>query len=123
MYSNNHYNKNLKEFARSLRSQTATQGEKNIWKALLRNRQTGIRFLRQRPIDRFIVDFFAPELKLIIEIDGSSHLNKAEYDAYRQSRLEGLGYVFIRFGEGEVLHNLDEVKQQLDHAIACLKKD
>jgi very-short-patch-repair endonuclease len=67
MYSNNHYNKNLKEFARELRTKTVSKAEKYIWKAVLSRKQTGERFLRQRCIDYFIVDFFAPELRLIIE--------------------------------------------------------
>ena len=70
MYSNNHYNKNLKEFQRELRTTRVSRAEKQLWKAVLSRNQTGERFLKQRPIDNFIVDFFAPEIGLIIEIDG-----------------------------------------------------
>lgn len=122
MYSNNHYNKNLKEYARELRTVTVSRAEKRIWKAVLSRKQTGERFLRQRPIDRFIVDFFCPDLGLIIEIDGSSHFSKGAYDVYRQKRLEELGYRFLRFSEGEVLHNLDEVFEQIVHAIYCCRE-
>lgn len=59
MYSNNHYNKNLKEFQRELRTTTVSRAEKQLWKAVLSRKQTGERFLRQRPIDHFIVDFLA----------------------------------------------------------------
>jgi very-short-patch-repair endonuclease len=123
MYSNNHYNKNLKEFARELRTETVSKAEKHLWKSVLSRKQTGERFLRQRPIDHFIVDFFAPDLGLIIEIDGSSHFNKAEYDFYRQQKLESLGYVFIRYYEGEVLQNVGMVKERIDYAIFCLRQD
>ena len=122
MHNNNHYNKNLKEFARELRTQTDSKAEKYIWKAVLSRKQTGERFLRQRPIFNFIVDFFAPELGLIIEIDGSSHNNKAEYDFYRQQKLESFGYVFLRFNEGDVIQNIPMVKESIDYAIFCLKK-
>ena len=122
MYSNNHYNKSLKEFASDLRTSSVSKAEKFIWKAVLCRKQTGERFLRQRPIDNFIVDFFAPELKLIIEIDGSSHYNKGRYDFYRQRKLESLGYVFLRFKEGEVIQNVSLVKEKIDYAIFCLKK-
>ena len=122
MHSNNYYNKNLKEFARELRTETVSKAEKFLWKAVLSRKQTGERFLRQRPIDKFIVDFFAPELGLIIEIDGSSHFIKGEYDFYRQSRLESLGYVFLRFKEGEVIQNVGLVKERIDYAILCLKQ-
>jgi very-short-patch-repair endonuclease len=122
MHSNNYYNKNLKEFARELRTETVSKAEKFLWKAVLSRKQTGERFLRQRPIDKFIVDFFAPELGLIIEIDGSSHFIKGEYDFYRQRRLESLGFVFLRFKEGEVIQNVGLVKERIDYAILCLKQ-
>jgi very-short-patch-repair endonuclease len=121
MYSNNHYNKNLKEFARELRTETVSKAEKLLWKAILSRKQTGERFLRQRPIDNFIVDFFSPALGLIIEIDGSSHINKGEYDFYRQQKLESLGYEMIRYSEGEVLQNAGLVKERIDYVIFCLK--
>ena len=117
MHLNNHYNKNLKEFARELRTQSVSKAEKRIWKIILSREQTGVRFLRQRPIDRFIVDFFAPRLKLIIEIDGNSHFNKPEYDYYRQKRLERLGYKLIRFTEGEVLNQIEKVDSEIRNAI------
>lgn len=82
-YLNHHYNKNLREYARELRSEKPTKAERRIWKSLLCKKQLDVRFLRQRPIDRFIVDFFSPELGLIIEIDGNSHYHKPKYDAYR----------------------------------------
>ena len=121
MHSNNHYNKNHKEFARELRTETVSKAEKLLWKAILSRKQTGERFLRQRPIDNFIVDFFAPGLGLIIEIDGSSHTNKGEYDFYRQQKLEHLGYFMVRFSEGEVLQNAGLVKERIDYVIFCLK--
>jgi very-short-patch-repair endonuclease len=121
MYSNNHYNKNLKEFARKLRTETVSKAEKLLWNAILSRKQTGERFLRQRPIDNFIVDFFTPDLGLIIEIDGSSHTNKGEYDFYRQKKMESLGYRMIKFSEGEVLQNIGLVKERIDYAIFCLK--
>ena len=122
MHLNHHYNKNLKEFARELRTQSVSKAEKRIWKALLSKEQTGERFLRQRPINSFIVDFFCPILGLIIEIDGSSHLNKGKYDFYREEKLKSLGYEIIRFSEGEVLNQLDDVAEKIRHVIYCLKE-
>ena len=66
--------------------------------------------------------FFAPDLGLIIEIDGSSHANKGEYDFYRQQKLESLGYGMMSFSEGEVLQNVCLVKERIDYAIFCLKQ-
>ncbi|MFT7345479.1 MAG: very-short-patch-repair endonuclease [Lentimonas sp.] len=118
---NNHYNSRLKNNARKLRNESVSKAEKHIWKALLSREKTGVAFKRQRPIDFFIVDFFAQEVGLIIEIDGSSHFNKGEYDYYRQTKLETLGFMVIRFSEGEVIQDLDSVGQQIIRAIECLK--
>jgi very-short-patch-repair endonuclease len=81
----------------------------------------GVKFKRQRPILNFIVDFFCAEIKLIIEIDGNSHVNKADYDRYRQDKLESLGFTILRFNEGEILNNFDEVVIAIRHVIESLK--
>lgn len=120
-YSHNHYNPKLKEYARELRTETVSKAEKVIWKGLLSRKQTGERFLRQRPIYHFIVDFFAPEIGLIIEIDGNSHINKGGYDRYREDKLVSLGYTVIRFKEGDVVWNMDVVSEQVRHAIHVLR--
>lgn len=99
---NHHYNTNIKEYARELRTTSVSKAEKYIWKALLSRKQMGVAFKRQRPISNFIVDFFSAEIGLIIEIDGSSHFNKGEYDAYRESKLKELGFTVIRFSEGSI---------------------
>jgi len=118
---NNFYNKTLKDYAHELRTCSVSRAEKYIWKAILSRNQLGVKFKRQRPIDNFIVDFFSQEIGLIIEIDGSSHFVKPEYDKYRQDKLESLGYKFLRFSEGEVIHQFDNVYRQLSHAVHCLK--
>ena len=122
MYSNNHYNKNLKQFAQELRTQSVSKAEKKIWKSILSKEQLGERFIRQRPIHNFILDFFCPKLGIIIEIDENPHLNKGEYDFYREEKLKSLGYEIIRFSEGEVLNQLDEVTDKIRHVIYCLKE-
>jgi very-short-patch-repair endonuclease len=123
MFSNNHYNKNLKDFARELRTQSVSKAEKIIWKSILSKNQTGERFLRQRPINNFIVDFFCPKLLLIIEIDGVSHLNKGNYDRFREDKLKSLGYSIIRFSEGEVINQLDEVSNKINHIVYSLNEE
>jgi very-short-patch-repair endonuclease len=120
-FDHNHYNPRLKEYARELRTETVSKAEKVIWKGLLSRKQTGERFLRQRPIYHFIVDFFAPEIGLIIEIDGNSHFNKGNYDRYREDKLVSLGYTVIRFKEGDVIWNMDVVSEQVRHAIHVLR--
>jgi|SRR6218665_2219865 len=120
-HSNANYNSDLKQFAHELRTYTVSRAEKYLWQKVLSRNQQGVKFKRQRPIDRFIVDFFSQEIGLIIEIDGNSHVNKGGYDSYRESKLKELGYTIIRFSEGNVLNNIGEVITQLQHVIYCLK--
>lgn len=110
MKSNYNYNKNLKPNAQSLRK-NATRSEIVLWKHILSKGQlNGFKFKRQRTIGKYIVDFFCPELNLIIELDGMSHLNKDIYDERRQKELEELGYKFLRFYDDYILNNLEDCK-------------
>ena len=81
----------------------------------LKNRQIlGYDFHRQKPLDRFIVDFFCNELMLAIEIDGYSHQGtQIKKDISRQSELEQLGISFLRFAEAEVLNNIEGVAWEI----------
>jgi len=118
---NSHYNPELKKYANELRNESVSRAEKYLWKAVLRKKQLDVAFKRQRPVDRFIVDFFSAEIGLIIEIDGNSHSTKGSYDRYRQERLEKLGYTIIRIKEGEVLNRYPEVEAKIVRAIEILK--
>ena len=119
--SNNYYNKDLKHYTQELRTHSVSRAERYLLKAILSRGQSGTKFKRQRPIDKFIVDFFSIECALIIEIDGNSHLANSSYDDYRQRKLEGLGYQVLRFQEGEVLNQLDDVALKIEHAVSVLK--
>lgn len=110
MYLNNHYNKTLRPLARNLRNGSNSKAEKILWKKVLSRKQIGVRVLRQRPIDKYIVDFFIPTFKLIIEIDGTSHEFKGEEDMIRHANLEELGFRIIRFKEQEVLDGIDATR-------------
>ena len=118
---NNLYNKDLKLYSRTLRSESVSRAEKQLWLSVLKSNKIGVKFNRQRPIDHFIVDFFSKELGLIIEIDGNSHDNNAKYDRYRQDRLIALGFTLLRFQEGEVLNQIDQVAGKINHAVHCLR--
>ncbi len=118
---NNFYNKDLKLFSRTLRTQSVSRAEKQLWLSVLKSNKIGVKFNRQRPIDHFIVDFFSKELGLIIEIDGNSHDNNPTYDRYRHDKLIALGFTLLRFQEGEVLNQIDEVAGNIHHAVHCLR--
>ena len=71
------YNKSLKETARHLRN-NMTDAEKMLWSRIRGKQISGIQFYRQKPIAHYIVDFFAPKARLVIEGDGSQH-KKTKY--------------------------------------------
>jgi len=116
------YNKNLKSLARNLRK-SGTKGEALLWRDVLKAKQHWpYQFNRQLIIGDYIVDFICRKLKLIIEIDGSSHFAKNEEDYQRQQFLEGLGYTVLRFAESRVVYRIDDVVTEIDYAIQCLEQ-
>jgi very-short-patch-repair endonuclease len=74
-------------------------------------------FLRQRPIDNFIVDFFCKELKLVIEIDGTYHNFQKKADKQRDKRLTELGFSVIHFQNEEVLNDILSIRKTLESFI------
>ena len=107
------YNKNLTALARENRK-NPTKAENKIWQEVLRMRQFAeYKFLRQKPIGGYIVDFYCSELRLVIEIDGDSHTEAVEYDAVRTAVLESLGLKVVRFTNDEVLRNIEGVYDEL----------
>ncbi len=103
-----YYNPNLKERARELRKRM-TLSERMLWNRLKSRQVHDLQFMRQKPIDEFIVDFYCSKLKLIIEIDGITHNDKQEYDLKRQNKLEKLGLNFLRFEDRYVVENINNV--------------
>jgi very-short-patch-repair endonuclease len=73
------------------------------------NRAGGASFRRQHAIGPYIADFCAPRRKLVIEQDGSQHLDEQEYDAERTAYLEAHGYKVLRFWNGDVMNNIEGV--------------
>lgn len=121
--NNYHYNKRLKAFARKLRN-NPTRAEEILWYELLSNAQFGgYKFLRQRPIYKYIADFFCKELKLLIEVDGISHDCPIQYekDCLRDSELLKLGYQTLRFSNWEVINDLGLVQEILWKKIQEIK--
>jgi very-short-patch-repair endonuclease len=117
MMNNNNYNKKLKPIARKLRK-NSTKSEVNLWLKLLKARKLkGYQFLRQRPIGKYIIDIFCKELKLIIELDGMTHINNESYDNERENYLKNLGYNFIRISDNDVMNNLNGVAMYLENWI------
>ena len=114
-----HYQIHLNPFARKLR-RGGNLSEVLLWNEL-KNKKLGYHFLRQRPIGRYVVDFFCHALRLVIEIDGAaSHDNKTEKDEARQRALESLGLKVVRFKDAEVRYSLTGVLESIKSEILRL---
>ncbi len=84
-----------------------TETESTLWRKLS-GKQLGVAFKRQVPVDRHIVDFLAPAVKLVVEVDGSSHSLRRTADARRDRTLQRLGYRVLRIDAELVRANLSE---------------
>ena len=109
-------NKNLKVRARELRKE-ATKQENRLWYDFLRKHP--VQFYRQRIIDNYIIDFYCPRAKLVIELDGSQHYEKEamEYDALRTEYLNALDLSVLRFSNGEIENGFEAVCRRIESAI------
>lgn len=107
-----HYQQHLKPYAQKLRK-AGNLSEVLIWNELKKDK-LGYRFLRQRPLGKYIVDFYCHPLNLAIEIDGAaSHNNKIEKDAVRQKEIEALGVKILRFTDADIRFNLNGVVENI----------
>lgn len=113
------YNKSLNERARELRK-SMTACEYKLWHEFL-SKQT-VRFMRQRVIDNYIVDFYCAKAKLVIEIDGGHHFSKEveEYDNIRTEVLNAYGLMVLRFTNKDVDHNFDGVCARITNVVPPL---
>ncbi len=93
--------------ARRLRT-VPTDAEIRLWSRLRRKQLEGFRFRRQHPMGRYVVDFFCPDARLIVEVDGGQHAESAS-DVVRTRWLEAQGYRVIRFWNNDVLANTEGV--------------
>ena len=95
-----------------------TEPEKRLW-SILSNNKLGVKFRRQHGIGHYIVDFYCPELKLIIEVDGESHFSDdaQAYDKIRGAYMLGLGLTTIRYHNHDVVHNIEAIYQSIHQYI------
>ena len=106
-------NHNLKEYAVKMRK-NQTDEENKVWYQILKGKTP--KFHRQRIIGNYIVDFYCPKLKLIIEIDGFQHYyeENIEYDNKRTEYLENLGFCILRIDNSEVNKDIEDVREIID---------
>lgn len=96
--------KRAKELRRDM-----TPAEIKLWARLRAHLTADAHFRSQHAIGNYIVDFCAPRKKLIVELDGSQHLEQEEYDAERTEFLKSKGYKVLRFWNNDVMNNIDSV--------------
>ena len=108
----------LKLAARKLRN-NMTDAEQRLWARLRRKQLNGVQFYRQRPIGSYVVDFYAPAAQLVIEIDGSQHLESKHrsHDENRTAALALLGLRVLRFDNRQVLIKTQAVLEEILRAI------
>ncbi len=98
--------------ARKLR-QNQTDAERALWFRLRDRWLNGLKFRRQMPVDRYVVDFCCEAVRLVIELDGGQHVERSAQDAERTAALEAQGYLVLRFWNDDVLRNLDGVVESI----------
>lgn len=118
-----HYNKRSEKQKRRILRKGMTFCEKILW-IHLRRKQLGVRFVRQYSIDQFVIDFYSPEIKFAIELDGDVHNDpiQKEYDAKRQEYLETFGITFLRLTNDELIGNANLAFVKIEETIKKLKQ-
>jgi very-short-patch-repair endonuclease len=102
------FNKSIFKDRRKILRKSLTPQEFKLW-FYLKSKNLGIKFRRQHSIGPYIVDFYCKEKNLVIELDGSQHLEAKEYDRERDSYLQTLGIKVIRFWNNEIDKNIEDV--------------
>lgn len=101
----------LKQLSKNNRN-NPTEAEYVMWQYLRKNKY-GYKFVRQKPMLRFILDFYCRKLLLAIEIDGGSHNKKKNYDLERDKLLSSLNIKTVRFTNDEVLNDFNKVLNKI----------
>ena len=109
-----YYNRRLKNTARTLRK-NMTDSERLLWSRIRRKQLRGFQFYRQKTVGNYIVDFYCPSAKIIIEVDGSQHFEeqRRKKDRIRDAYLSKLGFEILRFPNWEVMRNVDDIVEDI----------
>lgn len=90
-----------------------TRTENIVWYEILDKRKTGFKFLRQKPIYKFILDFYCRDLLMVIEIDGGYHDKRKWVDVERDKFMKNLDIKTLRISNDEILNDLEKVKNKI----------
>ena len=106
--------------ARELR-RDMTAEEKILWEAIRNHRLSCLKFRPQHPVGRFVLDFYCAEIRLVVEVDGSSHSGRGEHDQARTEALATHGYAVIRFSNDEIVSHLPSVLLRIQRTAEQLR--
>ncbi|MBN1396012.1 MAG: endonuclease domain-containing protein [Pirellulales bacterium] len=112
MSARQYASKHMIRRARDLR-QTGTPPEQLLWLALRNGQIGGLKFRRQHPVGRYVVDFYCRDAKLVVEVDGMSHIDKMRQDAARTAFIESEGLRILRVTNEDVMRDLDAVTRKI----------
>jgi len=110
----------LRQKARNLRN-AGTDAERRLWQHLRLKQLGGCKFGRQVPVAGYVANFVCLEMKLIVELDGGQHVERAVYDARRTRVLEAEGYRVLRYWNDDVLVRTTEVLEDISRALELAK--
>ena len=110
----------FKSLAKQVREQPS-EAENHLWQRLKKKQVLGMQFRRQQRIERFLVDFYCPTAKLVIDVDGAIQQYTPDEAVFRQAFLESLGLQVMCFSQDEVLDDLEGVIQQIQGVLADVK--
>ena len=118
------YNKDLKAFSRQLRN-NSTMGEILLWQKIRAGSMKGYTFNRQKPLGKYIVDFYCKPLNLVIEVDGGYHFEQEQMirDKERQALLQDMGLSFLRFHNDEIKKDMEVVLQKIENYIMAYEAE
>ena len=112
------YNRKLKNLARHLRK-NMTDAERLLWSRIRKKQLGGYQFYRQRPLGKYIVDFYCPAARLVVEVDGGQHFfqNSRVHDAERDRFFKRHGIRVLRFTNLQVLNEIENVLDTIYEAL------
>ncbi|MFY9457874.1 MAG: endonuclease domain-containing protein [Candidatus Spechtbacterales bacterium] len=116
------YNTQKEKLKRRILRRKGTPSEAIVWKTLRDRRFNGYKFRRQYSVGKLVLDFYCPEAKLAVEIDGGSHLSEGskEYDKIREEFVESCGITFLRFSNSEIYADIDKVLHKIQNTLSLL---
>lgn len=104
------------ELAKDMRK-NMTEAEETLWSAINKRQINGLKFRRQHPIYRYVLDFYCYKKQLAIEVDGEVHKKHKDNDTYRDEFLKSIGIRTIRLRNAEIINNLNSVVEKIKQEV------